>query len=188
MKRSASVYAVTVACVALLGCQTGLNRQETQVGYRPDAQSIHRFRVWPFFFPTAQPYRCDKSKANPCEATVASAACLPLFGCSGSLDHDPLVLTRKQNEIDITWTLPAGFGFCPALGDGVFLKRLEDYNKHDFRDLGPVGKPGGPNNGCKQQYQWLAHNLMEGQQYEYRMVFRDSSNNIYVLDPWIANE
>jgi hypothetical protein len=188
MERAASVCAIAVACVALMGCQPGMNRQEAQVASRPNAKAAYRFPVWPFFFPAAQAYRCDKTNANPCDATVASTRCLLIFGCSGTLDHDPLVLVRSKNEIDITWTLPAGFGFCTKLGDGVFLKSIDDYDQNQFRDLGPIGKPSGPSNKCKQQYQWLGHNLLEGQQYEYRMVFRDSSNNIYVLDPWIDNE
>jgi hypothetical protein len=188
MIRRASLCVIIAACGALTGCQPGLSRQEAQVTYRPESNALYRPAVWPFFFPASKPLKCDKT--NSCVATINSTLCVPFLGCTGALDNDPIHLDAGTKDIDILWTLPGGFGFCTALGDGVFLKLQDDYDQDEFDQMQALGTASGPKNECQQQYHWRGKhkNSRPDYGYSYRMVFHDSSNKLYVVDPWIFND
>ncbi len=130
----------------------------------------------------AKQYTCKKGGA--CEATVVPY----WFGSwTGELDRDPLYLASDNKDVDIYWKFPpnSDYGFCTELGDGVFLKQVDDYNQFDNQSA--TGNPSGPKKKCKDQYHWRAKNTKAGQAYWYKVIFRDGLDRVYMIDPWIVN-
>lgn len=123
-------------------------------------------------------------KPVPCPAGGSADSCtIPIKVTDPSCDADKIVLedfvelgdiSRKKR---ITWTLPAGYVFCPRAGDGVFLK---DPNVPD--DLfDPVNAA-----GCSPDFVWK-RKKSDGKDYEYLIRFRSALKVCGVKDPWARN-
>jgi hypothetical protein len=164
-------------CFVLAGCQTTSGEKSF------------------FFRPAVTPWDCKQN--GKCEVTVTSTWCplVPssILRCGGSVDYDELHLVQNNTNVKILWHLPSGFEFCPALGDGVFLKDNDD---GQFEDMYATDdQNGGPPHGkkkCKQQrlqhYRWTGVHSTSGGKYGYTMIFRDGYGNRYFIDPWIYND
>jgi len=72
-------------------------------------------------FAGASKGKLDCDNTNRCDVAIVDPFC-DIFGCSGSVDHDPINLINGRPNVRVTWTLPSGYTFCRQVGDGVFLK------------------------------------------------------------------
>jgi hypothetical protein len=131
------------------------------------------------------PAQCDGS--GTCRVNV-SPQCVGT-NCSGSVDHETVHLTRGKHDINIVWRLPPKFGFCD--GDGVVLKGADP--DRQFDQMRPSDEAGNPSSepSCKRHnFHWRARNTVPrpGQPYAYTIVFHDSSNRKYTIDPFIMND
>jgi len=120
----------------------------------------------------------------PCPAGGSTDSCtIPIKVTDPSCDADKIVLEHFVELGDIahkkriTWTLPAGYVFCPRAGDGVFLK---DPNVPD--DLfDPVNAA-----KCSSSFEWK-RKKPNGMDYEYLIRFRSAQKICGVKDPWARN-
>jgi hypothetical protein len=173
MKARALIVSV-VTSVVLLGCaSTG-----------PDGVPPIR---------TATPKDCPDAHGH-CEVKVLSPNCPVFSKCTASVDFDPINLGPGKHDINIVWTLPAGYGFCPGVGDGVFLKGVDPDDQFD--DMYATDMPDGTKpNGRKKcielkHYHWKALNTKSKPKdpYEYRIRFHDHTGaKVYEIDPWVVN-
>jgi len=131
------------------------------------------------------------STGKPCNLAVIEPICVA-YACSGGVDYYTTVLVKDNYELNVTWTLPDNYGFCPAEGDGVYLK--DNDPEDQFDKSGITGKDVKlDSKKCKNQFKWLAHNKSSGHDYEYRVVFRGPDPvdptrlRVFVIDPWIVN-
>jgi hypothetical protein len=134
----------------------------------------------------AQPFTCNAG--GVCQVTIVSPICSG-GSCTASVNLDPLRLAAGNTNVPIKWDLPSGgtFGFCPILGDGVFLKTFDP--GEEFDDGKAIGAPGGPFNKCKKTYQLRGrHTAARSEPYEYKVIFHDAAGNRYVIDPHIYND
>jgi hypothetical protein len=126
-----------------------------------------------------------------CTVTVVDPICAA-GKCSAWVDFEPVRLAANHTNVMIRWDLPPGgaFGFCPTLGDGIFLKAYDSDDQFDQGGaIGPPGGPGGANTKCKQSYQLRGrHTFRNPVAYEYEVIFHDSAGHRYVIDPYIYND
>jgi hypothetical protein len=135
------------------------------------------------------PFTCNPS--GRCTVSIVAPTCAA-DSCGASVDFDPIRLAPNYMNVMIRWDLPSGgaFGFCPALGDGIFLKRYDPDDQFDQGDaIGQPGGPGGPHTRCKQSYQLRGrHTSKNVVGYKYQIIFHDTDGNRYVIDPYIYND
>jgi hypothetical protein len=131
-----------------------------------------------------QPYTCTTKK---CVVQIAVTNC-PGASCKIVPAFDPLTIKGNQ-DVDILWRLPAGYAFCAALGDGIFLKKNDDgqfYDNYSTED-GDGGRPkilaaGKPN------YHWKDQNTTK-KPYDYKIIFHDTQcKTRFEKDPVIIND
>ena len=104
----------------------------------------------------------------------------------------PNVILSQQKKVVIVWDLPAGFAFCPALGDGVFLTQPDDVSDEQFEDFGvPDDGVGNPTfTKCRNKFRILAVNSKNAAKpYGYRLQFRQRAGAklVCTADPFIKN-
>lgn len=164
---------IGVACLLLWACTPGWNY--------PEPVTISSVGT--------QPQVCDGSKK--CEVHVA-VDCIAGV-CQVSIDHDPthLAAGEPRPKVNIVWHLPEGYAFCPALGDGVFLKYADtDQFDEKYATDHDDGSPSA-NTDCKKNlhFHWRGINSVPQTRYAYRIVFhRLDGNRPLILDPWIFND
>ena len=137
---------------------------------------------------TRMPFR-DKKCTNPnqCSVAITNPSCTS-SGCSASVDFDRVIFERGRNNFKITWTLPAGYGFCDTAGDGVFLKKVDPTGQFDIKG---VDKPEGTGPCKMKEFQLNAKNTrsLPNEPYEYRILFHnEAGTQLYVVDPLMVNE
>jgi hypothetical protein len=136
-------------------------------------------------FPKAR-YDTQYCKNKTCEVTIVDPGC-DIFGtCTADLNYYTTILVAGNQEVDVYWNLPDGYGFCPEEGEGVFLKDVDPNPVQQFDKIGATGsevKLGAKK--CKNRFRWLGHNTVQGD-FRYRVVFRDAYH-VYTIDPWIVN-
>ncbi len=155
----ARLSVLIIACLTLFGCTT-----------TPEQR--------------ASPLGCS-SGGRPCEVNIVNPTC-STNPCSASVDFDPVTFRRNNNNIQIRWKLPPGFGFCNQTGDGVFLKGPDTNSQ--FVDPGIDGDPG-PGVCRRGQFKWTARNTVSGLQYRYKIQFHNQAGTqLYVVDPVMVNE
>jgi hypothetical protein len=126
---------------------------------------------------------------NPaqCEVKIVNPTC-GIFGCTASVDFNLVVFKRNVNNFKVTWTLPAGYGFCDTAGDGVWLKKVDPHEQ--FEKPG-ADKPAG-RGPCKfKEFQLKAKNTksLPNERYEYKILFHDEAGTeLYIVDPYMMNE
>jgi hypothetical protein len=126
---------------------------------------------------------CDGT--GRCEVKIINPTC-STTPCSADVDFDTVKFTRGKHDIKVHWRLPAGFGFCPNTGDGVFLKKPEGDNQ--FKDPGVDGQDG-PGVCKRPQFVMTARNTKVDTKYQYKIVFHDAAGNTeYIVDPLMFNE
>ena len=118
---------LVIACLALVGCATKYERT------------------------TANTQTCT----NPAQCEVKISPKCGLLGCTASVDYYYTEFKKGVNNFKVTWTLPAGFGFCDTAGDGVWLKNVDPHEQFEKPSADkPSGK--GP---CKfKEFQLKAKN------------------------------
>jgi hypothetical protein len=136
----------------------------------------------------------DCASGHKCKVTITPLEdnCKWSHACTADVDPEEVVLLRGEQNIDIVWTLPAGFSFCRGLQDGIALKTSDSNNQ--FEDMYPTDNPNGdkPAEGadCKnfRHYHWKAKNSTPSLYYPYAITFHDRTGvHKYTVDPWIIN-
>lgn len=99
-------------------------------------------------------------------------------------DPDTLRLAGRHN-VDIIWSLPPGYLFCPARNDGVTFKHPS--GNPDGQFYGPVYED--PSGACYIHYKW--HNKNEPwtftRSYPYEIQFTSPTGTTCTKDPFIRN-
>jgi len=112
-----------------------------------------------------------------------------------AVKHEVIRFPRKVNgndnrNIQVKWTLPNGFGFCPqpASGDGVFLKGNDPDNQ--FTSIVFEGPPASVPFPCNRPTVMLtARNSVPNRTYPYRIRFHSADGNTTcTIDPTMVNE
>jgi hypothetical protein len=154
---------LVIACLALVGCttQTPKTKENTKICSNP-----------------AQ-----------CEVKIVNPTC-GLFRCTASVDFEHVEFQRNVNNFKVTWTLPAGFGFCDTAGDGVWLKKVDP---HEQFEKPSADKPSGKGLCKFKEFQLKAKNTKSlpdpKDYYEYKIIFHDEAGEqIYVVDPYMMNQ
>jgi hypothetical protein len=121
-----------------------------------------------------------------CENDIVASGSLGV--CPSSVKFDEIRFTRGKNDITVRWTAPDGYGFCPQLGDGVFLKGTDpDDQFGDPKAEGPHGS--GPCN--KKQFTLLARNTKPRptEPYLYSLKFHNNAGTqTCLIDPAMYND
>ncbi len=155
----ARLSVLIVACLTLVGCAT----QERLLSEQ----------------------RC--TNPNQCSVKVINPMC-GISGCTASVDFDRTRFERNKNNFKVTWTLPAGYGFCDTAGDGVFLKKVDPNGQFDIKG---ADKPAGTG-PCKfKEFQLNAKNTksLPNDPYFYKIVFHDEAGTqLYIVDPAMYND
>ena len=103
-----------------------------------------------------------------------------------------IILKNKKKAV-LVWDLPAGYRFCAARGDGVFLVDKDQVGDEQFDDFGvPDAGTGRPDfKECRNRFRILALNSKHSGpriEYAYRLQFRRMSDNLVcTADPFIRN-
>jgi len=124
---------------------------------------------------------------NQCAIQVINPTC-GITGCTGSVDFERVIFERGKNNFKVTWTLPAGFGFCETTGDGVWLKTVDPNGQ--FEDP-RWDKPSGTGPCRFKEFQLRAKNTrsLPNDPYFYKIFFHDEAGTkLYVIDPAMINE
>jgi hypothetical protein len=138
----------------------------------------------------------DCPTAGGTSATPAICAMeIPVSGsCPGAdVDFDKLDLSLNgSGNTVIVWKLPAGYQFCPAQGDGAFLKFFDDTEQ--FGDPAATDNDAGvldlSTTKCKKNFRLRDDNTRDTAKniYKYRIQFTDRRNKTScTMDPQIRN-
>jgi len=143
----------------------------------------------------AQSVKVPKSKScdNPgvaCAIKIINPTCAGAL-CTADVDADEVRFKNGKNNFKVTWTLPAGFGFCDTAGDGAFLVKPDPNGQfEDPRASDPVTGPNPP--ACRfREFQLKAKNTksLPNDPYLYKIIFHDAAGTqAYVVDPSMVNE
>lgn len=99
-------------------------------------------------------------------------------------DPDTLQLAGRHN-VEIIWSLPAGYRFCPARSDGVTFK--DPSGNPDGQFYGPtLDDPSGP---CYLKFRWNDRNdpWTARRSYAYEIQFTSPTGTTCSKDPFVRN-
>jgi hypothetical protein len=113
-------------------------------------------------------------------------------------DQPNIQIVGRNFPVVIVWNLVGPFRFCPAMGDGVFLKDLDDVEVDDqFEDMFSGPNAGDPDDKpsdrkCHRKFRWHAFNTLTpssaDKNYPYEMRFRHNNKGFScTVDPWVRN-
>jgi hypothetical protein len=124
--------------------------------------------------------RYGECETNRCEVAIAIDA-------SGNVTFHPDVLRVFVADSHIVWSLPTGYEFCPAQGDGVFFKNREN---NQFTDSYATDDGRPPSDaGCKKGWHWTDRKTdPKGTPHRYGVNFRDEAGRKFNVDPIIIND
>lgn len=124
-----------------------------------------------------------------CDVEVSVNGSCP--GADVTFDKTDLALKGNGHTV-IVWKLPAGYLFCPAQGDGAYLKFIDDTDQ--FSDPAGTDDDTGAlvtgTSKCKKFFRLRDDNTKstEGTAYRYRVQFTDKRNKTTcTTDPYIRN-
>ena len=124
----------------------------------------------------AKPKLCDNG--NRCEIPLVK--CKDPSKCELELIDDPINFEAGKKDIKVTWTLPAGYQFCPQMGDGIFLKdassdQFELFDNKVFT--------------CSGSISIIAKNDKQKLTNKYFIVYRNLSTpaKVFIIDPSMVN-
>lgn len=192
MARNASV-ALAGLCL-LVACQTMPGAQDV-AGKRDESSARMLAAVKPSN-PTEIECKTDRDPDKLTKRCRVDVVVTWEYGLCNVKDVPNVALTGGKGAI-LVWDLPKDFVFCPALGDGVFLRNAEDVKDDSFDDFGSPDDGAGNNSfkKCRNRFRVFAENVSPGNNKKYFYVLqfhhRDNSNNIEgaacVVDPFIKN-
>jgi hypothetical protein len=114
--------------------------------------------------------------------------------CPADLIVAPHVTLSGSRHVRIVWHLEQGFEFCPAQGDGVFLKAAGDEQFGNAAatslETGDDDDAPAPAGRCTRHFRLDNTNAPQtaGRQYDYTVRFHDRKTGAAcVLDPFIRN-
>jgi hypothetical protein len=114
--------------------------------------------------------------------------------CPARLIDAPHVALSGSRHARIVWHLEPGFEFCPAQGDGVFLKTTGDAQFGNAAatsmETGDDDDAPAPAGRCTRHFRLDNTNAPQtaGKQYDYTVRFHDKKTGAAcVLDPFIRN-
>ena len=128
--------------------------------------------------------------ANPARCKVKITVDGDCPGATVKYDKPDLSLSGSGHTF-IIWTLPANYRFCPAQGDGAFLKFFDTTDQ--FSDPAATNDPEGNTDAdaakCKKHFRLRDANEIQtaGTTYKYRIQFTDRNNKTCTTDPQIRN-
>lgn len=132
---------------------------------------------------------CGAAHAQDCNTTSGKCKVdVLVFGtCPGAnirFDPNTLNLAGRHN-VEIIWSLPRGYRFCPANGDGVSFK--DPSGSPDGQFYGPVYDD--PSGTCYLHFKWKDKNepWTHTKQYGYDIKFTSPTNTPCKEDPFIRN-
>jgi|GEM_PF-5887810 len=125
----------------------------------------------------AKPKPCNN--ANKCDIELVK--CKDPSKCELELLDDPIKFEAGKKGIKVTWLLPAGYQFCPQMGDGIFLKKAssDQFELFDNKVF-----------TCNKSISIIAKNSTEKIRNDYFIVYRDLSTppKVFILDPSMVND
>lgn len=176
---------IAVALCTALGCSTaGQSKDGDATASRADAKGADEAKLLTTTCASAQ----DRGFAPRCVVNVQATVDEGARTCDVV---PPDIILSGQRKVVIVWDLPAGYQFCPALGDGVFLKNSGDLADEQFDSMNvPDDGLGNPTyKKCRNRFRWLAENSANyGTEYKYLLKFRHKATDIpCAKDPFIRN-
>jgi hypothetical protein len=131
---------------------------------------------------------CNTAGGAPCRAAVAAS--VVGGACVASA---PDIELAERNRVRLVWNLPEGFLFCPTLGDGVWLKTIDDDDQ--FGDFRPTNNANGDDDEaakaatdkCRRNFR-IVDRYSVAREYPYLLRFHDKTGKIScTVDPYIRN-
>lgn len=137
--------------------------------------------------PAALVTSCNSAGGSPCK--IAVTASIQGGACVASA---PDVDLSGRTTVRLVWQLPNGFLFCPTLGDGAYIKTVDD--DEQFGDFKATNKDNGDDDDagttdkCRKRFRIVDKYSTSATAYPYLLRFHDKTGKIScTVDPYVRN-